>query len=254
MRFTALTASRQVEVRRATWEQFGLEAAVWVKPAEATKTAKPHRVPLSRQALAVLAEARKGNRGALVFPGTRSGAMMGNVVMTQALRNAGIAASGHGFRSSFKGWARQHDVDELLSEFALAHVEGFLAAGHTVAEDSGAVNDEEGPLVTREGLDDVAGGGDEPGAAVGAVVDEARAGTIGRLEADDLRCDLGDTLGPVRHFRRTGADVSGGRVRVIDAPVRPGRGSSRPEESTEWRRQWWRQRPGVRRGCCRRLR
>ena len=27
---------------------------------------------------------------------------------------------------SFKGWARQHDVDELLSEFALAlaHVEG----------------------------------------------------------------------------------------------------------------------------------
>ena len=123
IRFTALTASRQVEVRRATWDQFDLEGAVWVKPAEATKTAKPHRVPLSRQALAVLAEARKGNRGALMFPGTRPGAMMGNVVMTQALRNAGIAASGHGFRSSFKGWARQHDVDELLSEFALAHVE-----------------------------------------------------------------------------------------------------------------------------------
>ena len=31
-------------------------------------------------------------------------------------------ASGHGFRSSFKDWARHHDVDELLSEFALAHV------------------------------------------------------------------------------------------------------------------------------------
>ena len=26
-------------------------------------------------------------------------------------------------RSSFKEWARQHDVDETLSEFALAHVE-----------------------------------------------------------------------------------------------------------------------------------
>ncbi len=58
------------------------------------------------------------------FPGARPGAMMGNVVMTQALRNAGVAASGHGFRSSFNGWARQHDVNELLSEFALAHVEG----------------------------------------------------------------------------------------------------------------------------------
>ena len=62
----------------------------------------------------MLAEARKGNRGALVFPGTRPGAMMGNVVMTQALRNAGVAASGHGCRSSFKGWAWQHDVNELL--------------------------------------------------------------------------------------------------------------------------------------------
>ena len=135
MRFTALTASRQVEVRRATWEQFDLEAAVWVKPAEATKTAKPHRVPLSRQALAVLADARKGNRGALVFPGTRPGAMMGNVVMTQALRNAGIAASGHGFRSSFKGWAREHDVDELLSEFALAHVEGSATVAAYARDD-----------------------------------------------------------------------------------------------------------------------
>ena len=35
-----------------------------------------------------------------------------------------IDAVTHGSRSSFKGWARQHDVDELLSEFALAHVEG----------------------------------------------------------------------------------------------------------------------------------
>ena len=49
---------------------------------------------------------------------------MGNAVMTQALRMAGFAASGQGFRSSFKGWARRRDVDELLSEFALSHVEG----------------------------------------------------------------------------------------------------------------------------------
>ena len=135
IRFTALTASRQVEVRRAAWEQFDLEGAVWVKPAEATKTAKSHRVPLSRQALDVLGEARKGNRGALVFPGTRPGAMMGNVVMTQALCNAGIAASGYGFRSSFKGWARQHDVDELVSEFALAHVEGSATVAAYARDD-----------------------------------------------------------------------------------------------------------------------
>ena len=90
------------------------------------------------QVLDVLAETRKGNRGALVFPGTRPGAMMGNVVMTQALRNAGVAASGHGFRSGFKGWARQHDVDELLSEFALAHVEGSATDGTGNAPESRA--------------------------------------------------------------------------------------------------------------------
>ena len=58
IRFTALTAARQIEVRRATWEQFDTEAAVWVKPAETMKTGKAHRVPLSMQALDVLREAR----------------------------------------------------------------------------------------------------------------------------------------------------------------------------------------------------
>ena len=117
------------------WEQFDPEAATWVKPAEATRTAKSHRVPLSRQTLDGLAEARKGNRRALVLPGTRPGAMIGNAVMTQALRQAGAAAWGHGFRSSFKGWARQHDVDELLSEFALAHVEGSATVAAYARDD-----------------------------------------------------------------------------------------------------------------------
>ena len=62
--------------------------------------------------------------GAWCFLARVPGTMPGDRVMTQALRNAGIAASGHGFRSSFKDWARQHDVEEVVSEFALAHIEG----------------------------------------------------------------------------------------------------------------------------------
>ena len=134
IRFTALTAARQIEVRRATWEQFDLDAAVWTKPAESMKSGNAHRVPLSMQALGVLREARGGGRG-YVFPGSRPGAMVGDKVMTQALRQAGIAASGHGFRSSFKDWARQHDVDELLSEFALAHVEGSATVAAYARDD-----------------------------------------------------------------------------------------------------------------------
>ena len=89
------------------------------------KTGKAHRVPLPDQALDVLRESRADRPGGgLMIPGSRPGAMLGVKVMTQALRSSGIAASGHGFRSSFKDWARHHDVDELLPEFALAHVEG----------------------------------------------------------------------------------------------------------------------------------
>ena len=108
---------------------------MWVKPADSMKTGKAHRVPLAAQVLEVLREARADGRGSRVFPGSRPGAMLGDKVMMQALRQAGIAASGHGFRSSFKDWARHHDVDELLSEFALAHVEGSATVAAYARDD-----------------------------------------------------------------------------------------------------------------------
>ena len=55
--------------------------------------------------------------------------------MTQVLRNAGIGASGHGFRSSFKDWAPQHDVDELLSGFALARARGSATVAAYARDD-----------------------------------------------------------------------------------------------------------------------
>jgi len=42
---------------------------------------------------------------------------------------------GHGFRTSFKGWTREHDVDGLLSEFALAHVEGSATVAAYARDD-----------------------------------------------------------------------------------------------------------------------
>ena len=73
IRFLALTAARQIDVRRATWDQFDVEAVVWVKPAE-SMTGKGNRVLLSVQALDVFGEARAdARRGGLVFPGSRPG-------------------------------------------------------------------------------------------------------------------------------------------------------------------------------------
>ena len=119
-----LTAARQAEVRRATWDEFDLEAAVWTVPGAHMKRGRAHRVPLSTGALAVLDEARAMSQGdGLAFRGP-GGDELGKSTVPQGLARAEVGATAHGFRSSFKDWARHEGVDELLSEFALAHVEG----------------------------------------------------------------------------------------------------------------------------------
>ena len=124
MRFGVLTAARQAEVRRATWDEFDFESAVWTVPEAHMKRYRPHRVPLSAGSLAVLEEVRELNGvDGLAFPGRR-GEKLGPTAVGNALKKADINATGHGFRSSFKDWARHEGIDELLSEFALAHVEG----------------------------------------------------------------------------------------------------------------------------------
>ena len=124
IRFGVLTAARQAEVRRATWDEFDFESAVWTVPESHMKRHRPHRVPLSTGALAALEEARELNgRGDPAFRAPRGG-KLGPTTVGDALRRAEINATGHGFRSSFKDWARHEGVEEILSEFALAHVEG----------------------------------------------------------------------------------------------------------------------------------
>ena len=124
IRFGVLTAARQAEVRRASWDEFDLDAAVWTVPAAHMKRGRAHRVPLSTGALAALDAARRLTDGSgLAFPGP-GGGELGKSTVAKALARAEVGATAHGFRSSFKDWARHEGVDELLSEFALAHVEG----------------------------------------------------------------------------------------------------------------------------------
>jgi integrase len=69
--FTALTATRGAEARGARWSE--LDGDTWNIPGERMKTGKPHRIPLARQSLAILDEAREvprrgGDLAGLVFP------------------------------------------------------------------------------------------------------------------------------------------------------------------------------------------
>jgi integrase len=54
IRLLLYTGSRPAEVLGATWEQFDLDAGVWIKPSQHTKTKRPHRVELGPDALEVL--------------------------------------------------------------------------------------------------------------------------------------------------------------------------------------------------------
>lgn len=63
----SLTGARRGEVLSAKWDQFDLDAGLWIKPAANTKTARRHRVPLSAEAVQLLRQRRR--TGDFVFPG-----------------------------------------------------------------------------------------------------------------------------------------------------------------------------------------
>lgn len=120
-----LTAARSGEVRQARVEEFDLDANVWTIPGTRTKTGRPHRIPLSDRAMEVLQEARQYSDGAgLVFPSAR-GKVMSDMTLSKLVKERGIPAVPHGFRSSFRMWAAERtSTPREVAEFALGHVVG----------------------------------------------------------------------------------------------------------------------------------
>ena len=121
--FLVLTACRSGEVRFATWDEIDFTSATWTIPARRMKAQREHRVPLSARALEVLREARALADGSdLIFPSQRARAIHGGTV-SKLMRELGIDAVPHGFRSSFRDWAAEcTDVPREVCELALAHV------------------------------------------------------------------------------------------------------------------------------------
>ena len=128
LQFTALTACRSGEVRGALWTEINLEEKIWEIPEERMKMRRPHIVPLSKQAIAVLQRAAKlwGTEG-LVFPSVRDFSIpMSDNAMSKALRDMGYRgiATPHGFRASFSSMAyEKSEFPSEVIEKALAHEE-----------------------------------------------------------------------------------------------------------------------------------
>ena len=96
---------------------------MWTIPAERMKSRREHRVPLSRRAREILAEAGEhAPRSEWVFPSPR-GTQLRDLPFSGLLRALGIAAVPHGFRSSFRDWAAERtDAPHAVMAAALAHV------------------------------------------------------------------------------------------------------------------------------------
>lgn len=119
--FQVLTAVRSGEAREAVWGEFDLEAGVWTIPAERMKARREHRVPLSKQALALLAGQAHREGCDYVFP-SGSGKALSDMTLTAVMRRMELTAVPHGFRSTFRDWAAEcTDYDKDVVEMALAH-------------------------------------------------------------------------------------------------------------------------------------
>ena len=125
LEFLVLTACRSGEVRGARWDEIDMSARIWIVPLERTKTNRPHRVPLSDRALDVLREtAEFRDHTGLVFPSAR-GMAMSDMTISKLVKELGIGAVPHGFRSSFRMWAAERtSTPREVAEFALGHVVG----------------------------------------------------------------------------------------------------------------------------------
>lgn len=127
------TFVRTVELRKAEWEEFDLDAAEWRVPRDRMKMAKKmkagesHIVPLSRQAVELLRELHTLSGGRpYLFPNLRApDTCMTATTINRALERMGYAGkfSGHGFRSTASTLLHEMGWRSEVIERQLAHAE-----------------------------------------------------------------------------------------------------------------------------------
>ena len=128
LRFIVATACRSGEARLARWDEIDRDAETWTIPGERTKTQRPHVVPLSKMALAALAEAHRHADGSgHVFPApTGRGRALSDSGLSKLLRENDIPGTVHGMRASFRSWAAEQGIPREVAEAQLGHVAGKI--------------------------------------------------------------------------------------------------------------------------------
>ena len=121
LRFTILTAARTAEVLGAQWDEIDRAQQNWNVPAGRMKAGKPHRVPLSDEARALLDALPRVSD--YVFPSSKGNKPLSNMAMLAVLKRLSRSdLTVHGFRSTFRDWAGETTAyPREVIEHALAH-------------------------------------------------------------------------------------------------------------------------------------
>lgn len=140
--FISLTACRTGEARFAIWSEIDFERAIWQIPAERMKMRRPHVVPLTLRALAILAEVKarhpatqtpEGVQPAdYVFVAGRGKPLseMSGLMLLRRMKGYETFTV-HGMRATFKSWAMaETEFPRELVEESLAHALGAVEAAY----------------------------------------------------------------------------------------------------------------------------
>jgi len=121
---------RPGELRWAEWREFDFEKGVWTIPDFKMKMRRPHAVPLSRQALAIISEIdHDAAYSDFLFPSLRAlDRPMSNNTINAALRRLGYSKdqmTGHGFRAMAATLLNEMGIwNPDAIERQLAHADG----------------------------------------------------------------------------------------------------------------------------------
>ena len=130
-----MTATRPGELRGARWDEFNERAATWRIPASRMKMKTEHTVPLSKQALALLAQMRRvSGDGASVFPSPfYPDKPLSDGTLNSALARLGYKGmvTAHGFRTLFSTCANEAAETPTPSKSSLRTKNAMKCGAHT---------------------------------------------------------------------------------------------------------------------------
>lgn len=126
-RLLILTGLRTGELRGALWSEIDSEKALWEISAERMKMRRPHIIPLSTQALAIIEKIRAmTGQFPLLFPGRNDPSKtMSEASINQVFKRIGYTGrvTGHGFRHTMSTVLHEQGYNTAWIETQLAHVD-----------------------------------------------------------------------------------------------------------------------------------